>query len=80
MCIHAAIKYPSSQFQTGLEQNQVTELLVTILQQFSTHVRIQVSPSNYSSAFLGPWFQQWFTCICIHTPSIKAGIIGSDLF
>jgi hypothetical protein len=38
----AALKYPSAQFQTGLEQNQVSELLVAVLQQYSSLTNIQV--------------------------------------
>ena len=39
----AGLKYPSSQFQTGLDQNQVSELLVAVLQQYSSLISIQVS-------------------------------------
>ena len=46
-CIHAAIKCPSIQFQTGLEQYQVIELLVTIVQKYSAVIGVQVRSTNY---------------------------------
>lgn len=42
-CVHVpAITHPSVQFQTGLEKHQVAELLVTMIQQYSAVLRIQV--------------------------------------
>ena len=39
----AALKYPSAQFQTSLEQYQVIELIVSLLQQYRAVLKIQVS-------------------------------------
>ena len=45
----AAIKHPSAQFQSGMEQHQVTDLLVTKLQQYSGIIKIQVRTNHFTS-------------------------------
>ena len=54
VCIHAAIKCPSIQFQTGLEQYQVPDLIVTIVQQYSAVIGVQVRSAIISSPLPPP--------------------------